>query len=211
MIRAIRYHRVSTLDLAESGAGLEAQRLATGSQVIARGFLDAGSYEDSLSGKNTDRPGLQLALSRLAAGDANVLVVSKLDRLSRSVIDMLGLVDKATREGWDLCILDIQLDSTTPAGRMMLTMLAAVAEFERRLIGQRTKDALAVKKSQGVVLGRRSGIDQLTQDFIARVYNEEGSYARAAKRLNEEGVPTSQGGTQWREGAVWSVLQGVRK
>ena len=88
------------------------------------------------------------------AGEADALVVAKLDRLSRSMIDFTALMGKAQRQGWALVALDCAVDTTTPAGEAMANVLATFAQFERRLIGQRTREALAQKKAQGVRLGR---------------------------------------------------------
>jgi DNA invertase Pin-like site-specific DNA recombinase len=124
-------------------------------------------------------------------------VVSKLDRLSRSMLDFAGLMDRSTREGWALVALDLGVDTTTPQGEMVAAVMAVFAQFERRLIGQRTKEALAVKKAQGVRLGR----PRLTPDaVIARIRAERaaGRTLRViADGLNADGVPTAMGGRRW--------------
>ena len=98
---------------------------------------------------------LRLALEAIEAGTAEGLVVAKLDRLSRSLLDFAALMERGRKRGWNLIALDLGVDTSTPSGEMMASVLATFAQqFERRLIGQRTKDALAVKRSQGVVLGR---------------------------------------------------------
>jgi hypothetical protein len=88
------------------------------------------------------------------ASDAGALVVAKLDRLSRSMLDFTAVMAKATKQGWALVALDCAVDTTTAAGEAMANVLATFAQFERRLISQRTKEALAVKKAPGVRLGR---------------------------------------------------------
>lgn len=88
------------------------------------------------------------------AGDRHSVVVPRLDRLSRSVYDFSGLLRRSRREGWQLVLADLGLDLTTPTGELIAVILAALAEFERRLIGLNTKRALAVKRAQGVRLGR---------------------------------------------------------
>lgn len=90
----------------------------------------------------------------LQRGDACTLVVSKLDRLSRSLVQFAELMERSRRKGWSLVALDLGVDTSTPAGEMMASVLASFAQYERRLIGQRTRDALAVKREQGVRLGR---------------------------------------------------------
>ena len=94
-------------------------------------------------------------------------MVAKLDRLSRSLLDFASLMEDARREGWALVILDLGVDTTTPSGEMIANVMATFAQFERRLIGQRTKDALAVKKREGVKLGRPVAVDEAVAKRIA--------------------------------------------
>jgi DNA invertase Pin-like site-specific DNA recombinase len=100
------------------------------------------------------RPGVQEALRVLEAKQASALVVAKLDRLSRSMLDFTALMGTAQKQSWALVALDCAVDTSTPTGEAMANMLATFAQFERRLISQRTKEALAVKRAQGVRLGR---------------------------------------------------------
>ncbi len=152
------------------------------------------------------RPALQEALDAVRSHAAGALVVAKLDRLSRSLLDFAALMEDARREGWALVILDLGVDTTTPSGEMIANVMATFAQFERRLIGQRTKDALAVKKSQGVKLGRPRSIGN---DVVKRIRRERkaGKSLRAiANRLNDEDVPTGHGGAKWHASTVRAVL-----
>jgi DNA invertase Pin-like site-specific DNA recombinase len=147
------YARVSTSEQADSRAGLEAQREAIEREARRRGWTLVETIEDAgYSAKDLPRPGIQRALQVLERGDAKALVVAKLDRLSRSMIDFTGLMNRASRENWALVALDMAVDTTTPAGEAMANVLATFAQFERRLVGQRTREALAQKKAQGVRL-----------------------------------------------------------
>lgn len=83
-----------------------------------------------------------------------MLIASKLDRVSRSVRDFAGLLDRAQSRGWRLVLLDLG-DTSTAAGEMIANLIASAAQYERRLIGQRTREGLAAKRAQGVRLGRR--------------------------------------------------------
>jgi DNA invertase Pin-like site-specific DNA recombinase len=85
-------------------------------------------------------------------------VVAKLDRLSRSLLDFANLMAAARTEGWALVALDLGVDMTTPAGEMIANVLASLAQFERRLIGQRKREGLAAKRSAGVRLARPRNI-----------------------------------------------------
>src|SRR5439155_5621071 len=107
--------------------------------------------------------------------------------LSRSLLDFAALMDRARRKKWALAALDLGVDTSTPSGEMMANVMASFAQFERRLIGQRTKDALAVKRGQGVRLGRPRLIPD---SVVARIVAERGegrSLAAIADTLNSEG------------------------
>ena len=94
-------------------------------------------------------------------------------------------------------VLDIELDTTTPHGDFMVNMMASVAQLERKIIGQRTRDALAVKRAHSVRLGRPSKVDAGIVAWIV-VENREGSSLSAmARALNEDGIPTAHGGARW--------------
>jgi DNA invertase Pin-like site-specific DNA recombinase len=206
--RVVGYIRVSTDEQADSGLGLEAQRSAIEAECARRGWELAEVYEDAgASGKSmSGRLALQRALDAVRGHEASALVVAKLDRLSRSLLDFAGLMEDARKGEWSLVILDLGVDTTTPSGEMIANVMATFAQFERRLIGQRTKDALAVKKRQGVKLGRPRSIGE---DVVERIRSDraEGWTLRAiAAGLNEDGVPTGHGGARWHASTVKAVL-----
>jgi DNA invertase Pin-like site-specific DNA recombinase len=134
------------------------------------------------------------------------LVVAKLDRLSRSLLDFSALMERSRKGRWALVALDLGVDTTTPSGEMMANVLAVFAHFERRLIGQRTKDALAVKRSEGVRLGRPPQLPESVRSRIRDLRKEQRSLASIAKELNREGVPTAQGGRAWYPSTVRAVI-----
>src|ERR1019366_5791401 len=167
--RVIAYVRCSTEEQAISGAGLQAQRTAILAEAERRGWAEADVMfvEDAgYRGKALNRPGIVAALDALRHHRADTLVVSKLDRLSRSLVDFAGVMDRASRERWALVALDLGVDTSTPAGEAMASVLATFAQLERRLIGQRTKDALAVKRAGGVRLGRPT---QIPAEIVERI------------------------------------------
>src|SRR6478609_5311099 len=154
-MRVLAYVRVSSEEQADSRAGLEAQRAGIQRECERRGWELVEVIEDAgYSAKDLRRPGVRAALEELERGRADALVVAKLDRLSRSMLDFTALMAKAQKQGWALVALDCAVDTTTPAGEAMANVLATFAQFERRLISQRTREALAVKKAAGVRLGR---------------------------------------------------------
>ncbi|MDI1390350.1 recombinase family protein [Escherichia coli] len=110
-------------------------------------------FEDMASGKNARRPGLKRALRRLRAGD--VLVVWKLDRLGRSVRDLITLVSELQARGVNFRSLTDSIDTSTPAGRFFFHVMGALAEMERELIVERTKAGLEAARAQGRIGGRR--------------------------------------------------------
>ncbi len=110
-------------------------------------------FEDTASGKNARRPGLKRALRRLRPGD--VLVVWKLDRLGRSVRDLITLVSELQARGVNFRSLTDSIDTSTPAGRFFFHVMSALAEMERELIVERTRAGLAVARAKGRIGGRR--------------------------------------------------------
>jgi DNA invertase Pin-like site-specific DNA recombinase len=205
-MRVIGYLRVSTDEQSSSGAGLEAQRRAIRAECKRRGWHLVDVIEDAgFSAKDLKRPGIKAALEALASGDAKALVASKLDRLSRSMIDFTALMATAQKQGWALVALDCAVDTTTPAGEAMANVLATFAQFERRLISQRTRDALAIKRSQGVRLGRPPTLEVATVRRIRAARKRGNSFATIAERLNADEVPTAHGGRQWYAATVRAV------
>src|SRR3954471_11634226 len=119
-MRVVGYVRVSTSEQGDSGAGLAAQRAAILTECKRRGWHLVEVIEDAgYSAKDMRRPGVQEALRVLAERDASALVVAKLDRLSRSMLDFTTMMSKAQRQGWALVALDLGVDTSTPSGEMM--------------------------------------------------------------------------------------------
>jgi DNA invertase Pin-like site-specific DNA recombinase len=200
--------RVSTGEQAASGAGLEVQRQAIRAEADRRGWELVEVYSDEgASGKSLKgRPGLSAAFEAIDAGRASGLIVSKLDRLSRSLLDFAGIVDRAQRGGWNLVALDLGVDLATPAGEAMANVMATFAQLERRLISQRTKDALAIKRAEGVDLGRPPQIKLDVEARIAAMHAAGTNAERIAAALNAEHVPTARGG-RWHPSTVRVVVR----
>ncbi|MGI8844835.1 MAG: recombinase family protein [Thermoleophilaceae bacterium] len=206
-MRVVGYVRVSTEEQGLSGAGLEAQRAAILAEARRRGWEVVETFEDrGYSARDLKRPGVQAALDALERGQGAALVVAKLDRLSRSMIDFTGLMARATKESWALVALDCAVDTTTPAGEAMAHVLATFAQFERRLIGQRTKDALAIKRGEGVRLGRPPAISPELAERIRQERAAGLTLRQIAERLTEDGVPTPRGGREWRPSSLERLL-----
>src|SRR4051794_24255457 len=180
-----------------SGAGLDAQRATLQAEADRRGWALEFVIEEGLSAKDLNRPALAAALRRLDKGEADVLMVSKLDRLSRSVKDFGALLEQASKAKWSVLCLDLGVDTTTPVGEFTANVVVSASQYERRLIGQRTRDALAARKAAGVRLGRPR---QLPTEIVERIVRSKAtgrSMAGIARELTDEGVATAQGGLRW--------------
>jgi len=207
-LRAVGYTRVSTDDQANSGAGLAAQTQAITSECAGRGWELLEVCEDAgVSGKSMKRrPGLLSALSLVETGEAGVLVVAKLDRLSRSLIGFATLMEQSRRQGWALVALDLGVDTSAPSGKLVANVMASVAEWERDVIGQRTREGLLAKRAQGVRLGRPRQLPEELRNRIRAMRKAGASYPRIANTLNGERVPTAHGGRRWYPATIRKLL-----
>lgn len=193
-MRAIGYLRVSTDHQAATRYGLDAQRQAITRRAEQDGWDLTWAPEDAASGATTERPGLTFALGQLAVGQADVLVVSHLDRLSRSVRDFADLLVTARSQSWNLVVLDLNLDLSTPQGEFVAHILAAVAQLERRLISGRIRETLAQARRRGVVPGPRPReIPTSTAERITELRADGFNASRVAFTLTSEGIPLPSG------------------
>ncbi|WP_433228994.1 recombinase family protein [Micromonospora sp. CA-248260] len=204
----VAYVRVSTGEQVESGAGLAAQRAAIEAEADRRGWTIVAWKEDkAASGKSLEgRPGLAEALELIESQQAATLVVAKLDRLSRSLIDFAALMERARSKRWNLIALDLGIDLATPAGEFLASVMASAAQWERRIIGQRTREGLAAKKAAGVRLGRPASLPVDIRTRIVSEARDGASLAAIARSLNADDVPTAQGGKKWYPSTVRAVL-----
>jgi DNA invertase Pin-like site-specific DNA recombinase len=205
--RVIGYVRVSTDDQNDSGAGLAAQRKAIEAKVASKGWQLVRIAKDVASGKSLNgRHDLKAALAELKAHKADALLTAKLDRLSRSVPDFGSLLETARKQGWHVVMLDLELDTSTPMGEAMANMAMTFAQFERRMIGLRTKEALAVKRAQGVRLGRERMIAPTLERRIRQMRQRRLSYEAIAARLTSDGIATPTGRSEWSWQTVAQVV-----
>lgn len=204
----VAYTRVSTEEQAVSGAGLDAQLASIESEIARRGWTLVTTYTDAgVSGKSVvNRPALASAIAAVESGEAGTLVVAKLDRLSRSLLDFAELMARAQRGGWNIVALDLGIDLSTPAGEFLASVMASAAQWERRIIGQRTRDALAAKRAAGVRLGRPSEVPVHVLDRIATARAGGRSLRGIAADLTAAGEPTVRGGAVWSSSSVQAIL-----
>lgn len=205
--RAVMYIRVSTDD---QSASIDVQRETCLRLAAQRGYEVVGEYVDeNVSGAIAinKRPALKCALEALADEQADRLIVAKLDRLARNVRVALEIdEDYASRHGWGIVLGDMDVDTSTAAGKFQLTMMAGGARFERDRISERTREALAIKRAQGVRLGRPP---KLSAETVARIVAERSAgttLSGIADGLTRDGIPTAQGGKRWHASTIRAVL-----
>jgi len=196
-MKVIGYLRVSTREQAESGLGLDAQRRAIQDEAERRGWEVEWFADEGRSARNLNRPALTEALSMLKRHKAEGLVVAKLDRLSRSVADFAHVLATASKQRWAVVALDLGVDTSTPVGELVAGVMMQFAQWERRIIGVRTRDAMAEAKVKGVRFGR----ERLTPpEVVARIlheHNQGRSFNAIAKGLDADDIPTPNGGVRW--------------
>jgi DNA invertase Pin-like site-specific DNA recombinase len=219
MDRAVAYYRVSTKQQQRSGLGIEAQRATVARFAEAEGITIIAEFVEAESGKGADaidrRPQLAAALASAKAAKCCVLV-SKLDRLSRDVAFVAGLMAQRV----PFIVAELGRD----ADPFMLHLYAALAEKERRLISERTKAALAVRKAAGGKLGNPTNIQQAGEIGRASLIGAADDHARGllpllrslkaegtitigavTRALNERKVPTARG-SRWHVSSVANLL-----
>jgi len=208
---AVAYIRVSTDEQVNSGAGLEAQRAAILGEAQRRGWSIVEWHSDEgISGSKDvrHRPGLAASIAAVEQGAAAAVMVAKSDRVARSLRTLLNVVDRVEHAGGVVVAVDGTIDTSSAAGRFQTQIMGGVAELERALISDRTKAALAVKRAQGVRLGRPSSIPAEVVSRIVEARQRGASLRTIAAELTADAVPTVRGGTAWSGSTVQGVLAG---
>jgi DNA invertase Pin-like site-specific DNA recombinase len=188
-MKAIGYIRVSTEDQAKEGVSLESQEAKIRAWADLNGYSEIEIFTDAgISGSSMDkREGLHAALKAVSKDDA--LVVYSLSRLARSTKDTLEIADMLMDRNADLVSLSEKIDTTTAAGRMVFRMLAVLGEFERDQLAERTRGAMAYKKSKGELIGAIPYGCTLGPDGKTLLENpEEQEVIQAARELKASGV-----------------------
>lgn len=235
MLRAVGYARVSTEEQAREGLSLPDQ--VEKMNAYARLYeiqLVAVEMDEGVSAKKLDRPGVIRSLAMIDDGRADGLLVTKLDRLSRSLRDWNGLIDDyfGEKPGKKLWSVSEHVDTTTASGRMMLNMLMLVAQWEREVISERTRDGLQYRirtnSRTGKVLYGKSidptdprvskkdknpvGLVQSPDeveiiDRMKRMKSHGLSLRAIAGALTEAGIPTRDGRDRWDHSTVRKILK----
>jgi DNA invertase Pin-like site-specific DNA recombinase len=218
----VGYVRVSSTEQAESGLSLQAQKEKIAAQATANGWKLVGIYEDAgLSAKTLDRPGLQAAFKKLKPG--RVLLVLKLDRLTRSVRDLYELTQVFEKSGGEWASIQEKFDTSSATGRLILAIMVQLSQWERETISERTTTALATKKTRRERLGttplgfkteeQPDGTTLLIQDesematvALAReLHAHDFSLRKIAAILTANGHKTKRGG-KWEAATVARII-----
>ena len=203
-VRALGYVSVPSTAAADGGV-LEAQAEAIGRLCAQRGWQLLHLVRDIENGhpKGMERPGLLYALERIAQGEASCLVVSELERLSRSAADLGRIVDWLDQRDGRLVAIDLRLDTGSAQGRLTARTLVAVGQWEGRRIAQQTKKGLAAARARRAATGRPAveDIPALKQRIVQM--RQAGMTLQAiADQLNQQNTPTLRGGQKWRPSSV---------
>lgn len=221
-MRAIGYIRVSTDEQAQSGLSLEHQRAKIEAFALATDIeLVAIESDNGKSAKNLNRPALQRALAAIRGGQAEALIVLKLDRLTRSVKDLGELVELFDKTGAALISVQDSINTTTAAGRLVLNVLGSVAQWEREAIGERTKAAMSVKKAKNERVGAipygfdlaadgKTLVENPTErdviKTIVALHDQGLSFRKICSMLSERGIPSKEG-KPWQAGMVQNIFK----
>lgn len=205
-MQVVGYTRVSTSEQAADGVSLRVQAEKINAYSVVKDWVLVSIIADEgHSAKSLARPGLQQLLSLVDAGQVDVVIIYKLDRLTRSVVDLDRLMKFFERKGVALVSLQESLDATTATGRLMMNLLASVSQWEREVIGERTKDAMQHLKAQGERYCHAVFTDTTTLTLMQQYRTAGLSYAAIAEQLNAAGVSSTLGG-RWLANAVRRIL-----
>ena len=219
-MKVIGYARVSTDKQADRGVSLEAQTEKIRAMAVVHNaelvdiIVDGGE-----SAKSLNRPGMERLLALVDSGGVQAVIVAKLDRLTRSVKDLCTLLERFERREVTLISVAESLDTGSAAGRLVLNIMTAVSQWEREAIGERTRDAMNHKRTNGervgnIAFGYRLASDrvhvepepteQATIVAVAELRANGMSLRRIAKDLNRRGMRTRKG-SEWRLESVARV------
>lgn len=177
-MKVVFYMRVSTDDQTNKNQELRLQEVSS-----TRGWEIVGIYQDQESGAKRSRPGLDAMLSDARSGRFDAVMAVKVDRIARSLQDLLEIAAELGRNNVDLVFSDQDLDITSSQGRLMFRILGAFAEYEREIIVERTKAGLRRARREGKRIGR-PGIHPMTRKRVLELYNEGMSYRVIAEKMN---------------------------
>jgi DNA invertase Pin-like site-specific DNA recombinase len=158
------------------------------------------------TGKALERAGLSFLIERIAAGDARCLVVTGLERLSRSVAELGGIVQWLEQNSVRLIAVELDFDTAGPGGHTTARALASVADLEHDRLSEQTRKGLAAARARRRAASGTAGVDYAAiRKRIATMRADGMTLQAIADVLNDEGVPTQRGGSKWRPSSVQSA------
>lgn len=204
------YCRVSSAGQADTGISLSAQEAMCRRRAKQR-VLAVGIVVREQASTRKSQPELEALLDRMDAGEFGTLLVAKWDRLARNPPDLYDAMDRSARGGWGLCVLDLDVDTSTPLGRAMAGVAAVFARLDRDMIGVRTRDAIAERKRLGIYRGHlRPQSQRVDAEHVEKLLElhrslPDASLSRLAGMLDALGLPPMRG-ESWSRGTVDKLL-----
>jgi site-specific DNA recombinase len=224
-MNAIGYVRVSTEDQAREGISLDNQKSKISAYCQLKDLCLTEIVEDAgISAKNLRRPGVQKVLTLARKKQVEAIVVYKLDRIFRSTVDALETTKMLERQGVSFHSIEETLDTTSAMGRFFFTLTAALAEMERRLIGERTKSALAHKRSKNEKTGGdvpygydltpagiliKNDAEQRVIRLIRHLHRQGVSLRGICRDLEYHGYRTKRGNDKWHPATLAGILERI--
>jgi site-specific DNA recombinase len=221
-MRTVGYVRVSTDQQADGGASLDAQAERVRAMAVVQGRpLDELIVDAGESAKSLERPGIERLLAMVDAKAVDMVIIAKLDRLTRSVADLAELLRRFERRGVTLVSVADSLDTGSAAGRLVLNIMVSVSQWEREAIGERTRDVLQHKRAVGQRVGTlpygfrlaadgRSLEPETDEQAVLARMREERACGRTTREiaavLNADGHRTRRG-TAWRFQYIAAALK----
>jgi site-specific DNA recombinase len=220
MKKTIGYVRCSTEEQASSGHSLEVQKAKI--EAYAHTFdltIDEFVVDAGASAKSLNRPGIKRLMERVESNEISSVIIFKLDRISRAIVDLASLVETFNRHDTAFVSVSEKLDTGSASGRLMVNLLGVLSQFEREQISERTTTTLVHLREIGKAYGptpygyHRNGSDLVVNEneyasleYITQERESGESYHAIAKQLNAAGVLTPRGGAKWYPSSVRSVL-----
>ena len=219
-MKAVGYVRVSSEDQAKEGVSLDNQKAKIKAYCDLKDLDLVTIMEDAgISARNLKRPGVQSVLEMVKNKSVDAVVVYKLDRMFRSTIDALETTKKFDKLGVAFHSIQETIDTKSAMGRFFFTLTAALAELERGIVGERTRDALKHKKQNGDVWGpvpygfkrvrRKIVPDEAEQKVVHKIlqlWKSGGNYSEIARKLNDQGVKTKKRTSCWHPQTIKNLV-----
>jgi DNA invertase Pin-like site-specific DNA recombinase len=208
LVRAAGYVRVSTRQQEREGLSLDEQKATLTTECARQDWRLETIVTEAKSGRTIENRQLALLLDQLDRGEYDVLIVTHMDRISRSLLDFLQVVDRSHRNGWSVRMMYPNVDTRDPWGKAMAGMAGVFAELFTELLRQKTREGLAHARARGTFRPGehlRYG-DEATIRRIMR-WNARGVGSDTiAERLMAEGVPTAGGGAVWHGKTIRRII-----